>query len=259
MQMAMRTILLAIGIVASINNTRAADERWTQVADGLRVMTTKLTAKDNRKVTATFVVCRTQKIQVRVVDVYQLLGQASASSLYSLEDVFSKVKPLVAINGGPTDSFSFPSPVGLLISAGRQRSPLNRKADNSGVVCFTDFYRERIDWAYNFRGFACPNGIQSAPVLFVGDQTPSFNSRQLAARSVVASGPDDLVLVQTDPISISDLAEALRKQSPLPLIAAICLDGSSSSGMIVKSEATIQRSGSTRTLIASAIVVERRK
>lgn len=233
-------------------------QKWQTVARGVKLANLTYQTPGNRTVKATALLCNPHQVKLRTIDVYQALGSASASSGYNLDEVFSKVKPIAAINAGPTSSFTLPAPVGLLVVGGRVRSKLNLKAaKDSGVFCTSDSGRARLAWAYNFSYYDCPYGVQAAPVLFIGDLPSTPQSTTAEPRTVVGLTTDDeLIFLQVGPINFIDLKEQLKEHTPISIAAAMCLDGSTSSGLIARVGGQLQRSGSTGTLIASAIVVE---
>lgn len=248
--------LAALGCLAAPVYGVAAVQ-WEQLAPGVKTTALTFQTSQKRSVAVTFVVAVPNQLKVRVVDVYQTLGSGSAAYGYSLDEVFEKVRPLVAINGGPTGSFTLPMPVGLLMTAGRIRAPLNRKARNSAFVCFPESGRPRMGWASGFNPFNCDNAVQSAPLLVLKRDRVVSEGKEESRRSVVAFTTEgDVVFLQTDPISFLDLARQLMDASPVAIENAMCLDGSSSSGLIFRSGAEVRRAGSTGNLIASAITID---
>jgi uncharacterized protein YigE (DUF2233 family) len=249
---------VVIACQALLAGVSAGQTQWTNAAHGVRLANVTCRTRANRTVTATVVLANPRVVDLRVVDVYQTLGSASASLDYSLDEVFAKVKPIAVINGGDTASFTLPAAVGLLVTNGKTRSPLNKQAaEKSGVICFGELGRSVLEWAYNFHPYGCKSGLQAAPVLLLDGASPRFATDNPTARSIIGfTNADEIFLMQVDAMTLGDLVTQVREKMPFVVTAALCLGGSSSSGLIVRGGGAAHRWGSTRTLIASAIVVE---
>jgi uncharacterized protein YigE (DUF2233 family) len=206
------------------------------------------------------------RAEISILTPLHVLGDSTTSSSFSLEEVASKLQPLLAVNAGATASFQIPAPVGLLIEQHRESSPLGASA--GGVVCVSDngsVQIERVDVnAAGTKFSRCQYAVQARPMLIEdGSISSQVENRpgKPSNRTVVAVDEGQrLLFVVVRDIDIYSLASLLiQNKATFRIRSALNLDGSSSSGIMFRSGSSLtefQKVGYTTSLIGSAILVK---
>ncbi len=145
---------------------------------------------------------------------------------------------VAAFNGGFFDAAN--APLGLLVSEGRQISPL-RKVDH-GVFAVVDgkaSVRHASQWQ---AGLKAEFAVECGPRLLVDGEVPHFRSPEAARRT--ALGVDDqgqvVVVVTTGGVSLDALAQWIRlprARGGLGAVQALNLDGGKSTMLAVQTPA----------------------
>jgi uncharacterized protein YigE (DUF2233 family) len=206
------------------------------------------------------------KFRISVVDPVQVLGTSGVSKSYSLDELAQSLKPLALSNAGPTESFSYPVPAGLVIQDGAEKAHL-KPSLRGGVFC-TDRSRHTEIIPINEKAQApsfdkCANAVQAGPMLIEDGKISGqlVNRPGMAVnRTAVALDQDgNVLLILGESVDLYKFAtKLLQAQNVLSIRSALSLDGSSSSGLMYAADIrplTYRKSGSTGTLIGSAILV----
>ncbi|MBM4343722.1 MAG: phosphodiester glycosidase family protein [Deltaproteobacteria bacterium] len=177
------------------------------------------------------------RFEARALQLRVVTQEQTGTALADAEAFRAAVGALAAFNGGFFDPLH--KPLGLLVSQGRQLSPL-RKVDHGvfAIVAGTASVRHASQWRPD------PDvefAVQCGPRLLVDGEVPHFRSPQAARRTAIAlDGPGRVLVVVTDAeVSLDALARWIR--TPVDhggpgAVQALNLDGGPSTMLSVRAE-----------------------
>jgi exopolysaccharide biosynthesis protein len=181
---------------------------------------------------------------------------------FSLREIERLRHPLAAINGGPTGSYSYPLPVGLLQIDGVTKSPLNVKTNQqTGIVCIRADGSVSIVSRDEVASSKCRDAVQAGPLLikYRGIKADLETPRTLVAERtlICVDGNARVLFINTSPVSLYAIADALATNGSIQLdiVTALNLDGSASSGLIFRRSKGLEIRGNIDATIPDALIV----
>lgn len=206
---------------------------------------------------------RLDSVSLNVAHVYGLLETRKGQYAYSLNEVARRTSPIAAINGGFSNSFSLPSPAGLLRVSGADIAPLNhRDSIQSGVLCIQGRTLSLLRLStYNPR--SCTDAVQAGPLLVTSGRVAVRPSGQgstgVAPRSAICVDQNRTAyLIYSQATRLHPFAVVLtdkRSRDALRCDMALNLSGGADAGMIFQTGEQVMSVGSRDTPIASAVLV----
>jgi len=255
------TLTLACGL-GLVSAPLARAQEWRRLDAGIEFRT--LSAADSPSpFQVNALRLDTGRFRFRAFDVYGRLSPLpTGSHVYSLNELVSAFRPVAAINGGYTASYSLPSPVGLLVDAGRTVVALSRRDSFvTAVFCVRSLAgaRPSIISRDDYHG-QCGHAIQSGP-LIVRAARPNVPGTSYtlsaAARSFACIDGSGRVLIgqttRATLVGLGRLLAAPESQGGLGCVDAINFSGSTESAMYVR-HGDLRFNG-VNTPIASALLI----
>jgi len=193
------------------------------------------------------------KFDVRVLAARVPLFESAQQSLksnperlasgYSLQDYLRRYRALAVLSGGYIDSYSPPTPLGVVRSNGYQVSPIHQSWLVDGFFCSKPGHAEitKVDMDPLRRTFS--DCVQSGPVLLLGNKKINDSSREQLENYkkfanlpyertfVCLKGDREALLGITGKIELPKLISALQQQPEFSCTDAIGLTGGSSAGL----------------------------
>lgn len=238
-----KTLLFALFASAAILISRPS---MAQSARPIKVETLNL----ENSLVINFVRVPQDKATVRVlaarVPILERAAQGSnperAASGYSLNEYLTRYGAMVVLSGGYIDSYSPPTPLGLLRSQGLQINPIHRSWLLQGLFCSNEDNVEitLVDMDPLRRNFR--DCVQGGPVMLLDGKVardPSiennenyrrFANARIARTFVCIDRRKDVIVGLGEKSDLSNFVSALRG-SELGCIDAIGLTGAQSGGM----------------------------
>jgi Phosphodiester glycosidase len=172
----------------------------------------------------------------------QKLNPERSASGYSLEDYLRRYRALAVLSGGYIDSYSPPTPLGLVRSNGFQLSSVHRSWLVDGFYCAKPGHAEisPVDMDPLRRGFV--DCVQAGPLLLLNGRPPDskgreepasyqkFVSMRLERTFICLTGRREAIIGISDKIEFPKLVTALQ-QPQFDCVDAIGLTGGSSGGL----------------------------
>ena len=190
----------------------------------------------------------------------------------TLANFVTERNAVAALSGGFLKSFFPPIPLGLLKSRGKM---VNRSTGGdllNGVLAIRGPVVNILQ-AANFVDQSWDDCLQSGPLL-ISDRQPVLPTRlntlipstrtlisNAYVRAFIAlSAPDQVVFGLTGPITLSQLADVLRRDRAsggLEVLAALNLGGADSAGLVVSDRQSTKSFGNTYPELSDALVLVR--
>ena len=199
-----------------------------------------------------------------VIDTFHTLSKDNAFAEFSIGEVMAKTGAFAVANAGSTKSFSFPAPAGLLIVNGKLMSRTNAQTPHGGILCLT---RGKVAIVPTSSiDPICTSAVQRGPLLPPNFRSLAGSWKERAERTISAVDTEGhlLIMVTRMPATLISAASFLYSpESMLNVQSALNLDGSGSSGLILRStEDGANKSsepqvtvGTTNGLVASALAI----
>jgi hypothetical protein len=243
-------------------NVLFADEniKWIQLSQSVEVGRTEYTIPEiNEKVRFEIIRANPDLVDVKVISSVNLIKRKKRKyAAYSLREIDSILKPLAVINGGYTQSFSYPIPAGLIVIDSKAIMKLNKGSRlQSGVLCIKKNSNKIIS-KNKYKPNECDYALQCGPKIIEFPGKKGINSRKRKfSRSVVAIDKTGRILfIKSSSISLYDLADFLLidfKNGGLEVNVALNLSGNVESGLIYRNMNVTNFFGDIDAPIASAI------
>lgn len=245
----------------SRNNLLAQD--WEELKPGVAKQTfTVSVVDDGSTFEVTAVRIDPAKAEIKVIDMYGTLSEQKVKfPVYSLAEVYERMRPIAIINGGFSGSLSLPVAAGLVVENAQVITRLNKVSRlQSGILGISANEIKiirREEYEENTFRFA----IQSGPLIIEPNGNigiyRSERQKEKFRRSVIALDKKDrLLLITTTDVHLFDLASFLKKaevNGGLECKVALNLSGDTQSGLIITQEGSPVEIGNVNAIIPSAI------
>lgn len=260
----LKYFIKAILIFGLVPNVAGADNKieWSEIYPGVEYGRTFYSVSETKQIVEIEIIrAKLEKIKIQVHDSFSLVRSSNLKyPAYSLRELDVLLKPIAIINGGFTQSLSFPLPAGLVLEKGQTKAPLNIKSKKqSGVLCIKDKSISIIN-KKSYQPKNCIFGLQSGPRIV---EYPGINGIKSRKNSYIRSaiGIDKkgrVLFLRATEIALYDLAKFLIKdetQGGLNVKVALNMSGDIESGMIYKVNSKHISHGDIDATIASAVSI----
>ena len=271
-------LLTSAGIVLSLSATLAPQTggppAWTRVSSGLEVATAHYKHRPGAVSSFTVTALRAdlKRHELRVVDLNDAQtgkGKAhDADEGGTIRALTAMPRLVAAMSGGFITSYSYPRPIGLVVTNKGTRNPLSRSKLFSGVLCVDGARQVRIVSATLSRSaYAdCSYALQSGPLIVEPNGRQGISTAEPATRvfersAVCLDAPGRVLFIYSSPTSLFDLAAGIsdaESRGGLGCVVAMNLSGESDAGVLWTDGSKQQSVGSLDASLATALVLHQR-
>jgi len=259
----MRAACICVLLMSSFCSV-AESQTWSTIQPGIERIDGKLSERGGESVAFVLLRCDPRRNSVRVIDTYHELKTANAYSAFSLREIGSKTGAAIVVNAGSTTSYTFPAPAGLLMAGSKvihAPSYSSREGVGEGIFCIAHEHLSIV--AAPPTGLPkCADAVQRGPLLKRDSLSDTKTSGERHRRTVVALDNVGrlLIIVTKEGATLSSISNLLYTSNiNLGTVAALNMDGDSSSGLLIVAKGKPEAIGSVDGLVASAIAIYTRE
>ena len=246
-------------ILLCILNTQLilASESFEEIIVFKSITTSNEASSSSKKARITGLKVDPASHMISIHSTYKDLFTTDQSQIYSLSEMAKKYPHSILINAGFSTETDFPIPRGGLLVKKTWLNPIDEKDMSMAWAFCTSGKTPSIVKANETKAFDyC---VQTGPILIKDGIRSTFEtSKKNHQRSAVCINEDhDLILIQSDAISLNDLSQTLLQDS-FQCKDALSLRGAYQSALIYRHQGESKRLGEVNNTIPSVIKIEKR-